>query len=188
MPITFTHAAVPLALGLGLGSRIIPPRLLACGAACAMLPDLDVLAFHFGIPYASQFGHRGFAHSLLIAFAVALAGASCHRWLQGGFWRCFWFLLAAIGSHGLLDTLTNGGLGIALLWPWSDQRYFAPFQPIEVAPFGLNELCSERGLTVLKSELAWVWLPAIIIAIIIMLARWFRASRIPDLSKKTETH
>jgi inner membrane protein len=188
MPATFTHSAIPLALGLGLGYRIIPPRLLVCGAAFAMLPDLDVIAFSFGIPYASQFGHRGFAHSLLVAFAVALLGACCCRWLQAGFWRCFLFFLAAIGSHGLLDTLTNGGLGIAVLWPWSDQRYFAPFQPIEVAPFGLNEFCSERGMTVLKSELFWVWLPAIAIAIIIVLARRFHASRAPCLPKKTEMH
>ncbi len=45
MPTIVTHAAVPLCLGLGLGSRIIPPRLLLAGVAIAMLPDADVLAF-----------------------------------------------------------------------------------------------------------------------------------------------
>ncbi len=186
MPITFTHAAVPLALGLGLGSRIIPPRLLACGAVCAMLPDLDVLAFRFGIPYASQFGHRGFAHSLLMAFVMALAGAGCHRWLQAGFWRCFWFLLAASASHGLLDTLTNGGLGIALLWPWSAERYFAPVQPIEVAPIGLHGLFSAWGLKVLKSELLWVWSPAMLIAGIMMLVRQLRQPRLRPASRNPQ--
>ena len=43
MPTIVTHAAVPLCLGLGLGSRIIPPRLLLAGVAIAMLPDADVL-------------------------------------------------------------------------------------------------------------------------------------------------
>ena len=65
MPTIVTHAAVPLCLGLGLGSRIIPPRLLLAGVAIAMLPDADVLAFKLGVAYGHVFGHRGFTHSLL---------------------------------------------------------------------------------------------------------------------------
>ena len=45
MPTIITHAAVPLCLGLGLGSRVIPPRLLFTGIVLAMLPDADVLTF-----------------------------------------------------------------------------------------------------------------------------------------------
>lgn len=47
MPTVITHAAVPLCLGLGLGSKVIPPRLLFAGIVLAMLPDADVLAFKF---------------------------------------------------------------------------------------------------------------------------------------------
>ncbi len=65
MPTIVTHAAVPLCLGLGLGSRIIPPRLLLAGVAIAMLPDADVLAFKLGVAYGHVFGHRGFTHSRL---------------------------------------------------------------------------------------------------------------------------
>ncbi|KFB98094.1 putative membrane-bound metal-dependent hydrolase [Trabulsiella guamensis ATCC 49490] len=68
MPTIITHAAVPLCLGLGLGTRVIPPRLLLTGIALSMLPDADVLAFKFGIAYGNIFGHRGFTHSLLFAF------------------------------------------------------------------------------------------------------------------------
>ncbi|MCY9810902.1 metal-dependent hydrolase, partial [Aeromonas caviae] len=39
MPTIVTHAAVPICLGLGLGSRIISLRLLLAGVAIAMLPD-----------------------------------------------------------------------------------------------------------------------------------------------------
>jgi len=53
MPTIVTHAAVPLCLGLGLGSRIIPPRLLLAGVAIAMLPDVDVLAFKLGVAACS---------------------------------------------------------------------------------------------------------------------------------------
>jgi membrane-bound metal-dependent hydrolase YbcI (DUF457 family) len=43
MPTILTHTAVPLALGLGLGPRAIPPRLLVAGVTASMVPDLDVL-------------------------------------------------------------------------------------------------------------------------------------------------
>lgn len=171
MPTIFTHPVVPLAIGTAFGRRIIPPRLLACGAIAATLPDLDVIAFRLGIPYAAEFGHRGFSHSLLFALVAALLGACFFPWLRASFLRSFIFLLTAIGSHGLLDSLTNGGLGIALLWPWSGHRYFAPFQPIEVAPLGLGRLFSAKGASVFLSELLWVWLPAFAVGAAALLAR-----------------
>jgi inner membrane protein len=62
-------------------------------------------------------------------------------------------------SHGVLDAFTNGGLGIAFLWPWSAHRYFFPIQMIEVSPLGLRPFLSAWGLNVLLSELLWVWIP-----------------------------
>ena len=82
MPTIVTHAAVPLCLGLGLGSRIIPPRLLLAGVAIAMLPDADVLAFKLGVAYGHVFGHRGFTHSLLFAFALPTLAMLFHRQLK----------------------------------------------------------------------------------------------------------
>ncbi|EFB5286444.1 hypothetical protein C0253_005668 [Escherichia coli] len=41
MPTVITHAAVPLCIGLGLGSKVIPPRLLFAGiysAAIFLIP------------------------------------------------------------------------------------------------------------------------------------------------------
>lgn len=63
MPTIVTHAAVPLCLGLGLGSKVIPRGLLLAGMGLAMLPDADVLAFKFGVAYGDVLGHRGFTHS-----------------------------------------------------------------------------------------------------------------------------
>ena len=48
------------------------------------------------------------------------------------------FATLVLASHGLLDTMTDGGLGAALLWPFSLTRYFAPWRPIPVAPIGLD--------------------------------------------------
>ncbi|MEP7347936.1 MAG: metal-dependent hydrolase, partial [Gemmatimonadaceae bacterium] len=46
----------------------------------------------------------------------------------------------------------------ALLWPFSNVRYFAPWRPIPVAPIGLDFL-SERGLRVALTELAIFSIP-----------------------------
>jgi len=166
MPTILSHPAVPLAVGLGLGRAKISPRLLACGVFGAILPDLDVIAFKLGIPYAAAFGHRGFSHSLLFAAVAALLAACACRPLRTTPGRAFAFTGLAVASHGLLDTLTNGGLGIGLLWPWSETRFFAPVQPIEVSPLNPARFVTARGAQVLLSELTWVWLPMVVLALL----------------------
>jgi inner membrane protein len=164
MPTILTHPAVPLALGLGLGRDVISTRLLLAGIIVADLPDLDVIAFRFGIPYGAPFGHRGFTHSLTFAAFVAAIGALAARGLNTTPLTAFVFLFVATASHGLLDCVTNGGMGIALFWPFSSERYFAPYQWIEVAPIGVGPFFSRRGLSVLVSELLFVWVPCAILA------------------------
>jgi inner membrane protein len=165
MPTIFSHPAVPLALRFGLGREVVSGRLLLAGVAASILPDFDVLAFSFGIPYEDQFGHRGFSHSFFFAALVALLGACGHRWLHCGFGIAFWFLFFSTASHGLLDAFTNGGRGIAFFWPWSDERYFARYQLIEVAPIGISHFLSWWGVRVILSELRWVWLPCALVVI-----------------------
>lgn len=161
MPTIFSHPAVPLALGFGLGKELVSRRLLLAGVTASILPDLDVVAFSLGIPYEHEFGHRGFSHSFVFAALVALLGACAHRWLHSSFGRAFIFLFLATASHGMLDALTNGGLGIAFLWPWSDERYFLRYQVIEVSPIGPSQFFSRWGMKVILSELRWVWLPCV---------------------------
>lgn len=175
MPTIITHPALPVALAFGAGRNIIPTRLLLAGVAASVLPDLDVLAFHFGIPYAAAFGHRGFSHSVLFALIAAAIGAGIARWLDSTPLRTFLFLFCATVSHGVLDAFTTGGLGIAFLWPWSDARFFAPAQVIKVSPFGVSRFLSPRGVAVLKSELLWVWLPSCIAMLGMMIMRYLSA-------------
>lgn len=163
MPTVFSHAAVPLALGLGLGPRIIPRRLVAAGVFAAILPDLDVIAFKLGIAYAHVLGHRGLSHSLFAAAVVGLLAALACRGFRAGRLAVFLFIAAAMASHGLLDMLTDGGKGVALLWPWSGERLFAPWRVIEVSPIGLTRFLSARGVEVIRSELVWIWLPCLVI-------------------------
>ena len=67
-----THPLVPIALAVAAGRGLVPLRLMLAGMALAMLPDADVVAFAFGIPYGSPWGHRGFAHSAVAAACCAL--------------------------------------------------------------------------------------------------------------------
>jgi len=177
MPTILSHPAVPLALGAGLGARAIPPRLLAAGVVACVLPDADVIGHALGVPWGSDFAHRGFTHSLPFALGLALLGAAAWRRLGAPPLTVLSFLFAAGASHGLLDACTNGGSGIALLWPLSSERYFAPFRVIEVSPIGVVRFLSARGLDVLASELVWVWLPAALLAALLAAARRLRANR-----------
>lgn len=171
MPTILTHPAVPLAIGLGLGRGFISPRLLVSGVIVSILPDLDVIAFRFGIPYADDFGHRGFSHSFVFSFGIALTGALFSRYFRTRFETAFLYLFTAAASHGILDAFTNGGLGIALFWPFSSQRFFAPLQMIEVSPLSPSHFMSRRGLEVLESELLWVWLPCLFLALLLKVVR-----------------
>lgn len=161
MPTIMTHAVVPLALAAAAGRTRISPKLAIAGAVLAMLPDADVAGFALGIDYADPWGHRGATHA--IAFAVLAAGAIALLWREARSIGAFLFLAVAMASHGLLDSLTNGGLGAALLWPVSDARIFAPVTPILVSPIGAD-FFSARGVATLMSELELVWLPSIAIA------------------------
>ncbi|MEO8153917.1 MAG: metal-dependent hydrolase [Rhizobacter sp.] len=160
MPTILSHAAVPLAMGLGLGDRVISRPLLAVGILASVLPDLDVVAFRFHVAYSNTLGHRGASHSLAFALLLALLAMACARWLRTTPRSAFAFVGASAASHGLLDMLTNGGLGVALWWPLSPQRFFAPWQGIEASPLSLQRVFSARGWAVFQSELLWVWLPA----------------------------
>jgi len=84
----------------------------------AMLPDLDVVAFKLGIPYAAEFGHRGASHSVVAALTIGLCAAPIiARWLRVPLLPTAVAAALAVLSHGPLDMLTDGGLGVAALWP-----------------------------------------------------------------------
>ncbi|MGV8868086.1 MAG: metal-dependent hydrolase [Janthinobacterium svalbardensis] len=171
MPSIISHAVVPLAVGLALGRKAIPWRLLVIGITAAMLPDADVLAFHFGVPYAHQLGHRGMTHSLVFALLLAMLAWIFAKQLASSQKHAFSFMFFATASHALLDMLTNGGLGVALIWPISDERLFFPLRVIEVSPLSIRRFFSSTGVRVLLSELQWVWIPSTIAAVSIVVWR-----------------
>ena len=80
------------------------------------------------------------------------------------------FLFSVIGSHGLLDAMTDGGLGIAFLFP-DNTRYFLAWRPIVVGPIDPSDFFSEWGIAVIRSELMVVWLPLGILLGMVEVAR-----------------
>ena len=57
----------------------------------------------------------------------------------------------AIGSHGLLDTLAEGGRAIPLFWPLTGHRFAAPLRLFPDAPRGFAFI-SRHGLAVAALE------------------------------------
>jgi inner membrane protein len=167
VPSILSHPAVPLALGVALGSRAIPPRLLLAGVAAAIVPDIDV--------YIASFGHRGITHTPVAALLAGLCAALVACTLHTTRTKAFLFVFAAMLSHPLLDMLTNGGSGIPIFWPFSEEGYFFPVTPIEVSPLGVGRFFSARGLDVLRSEAVWIWLPAAVACALLRLARRMRS-------------
>jgi len=171
MPTALTHLAVPLSATVALGMKRLPLGALLAGMAAAVLPDLDVIAFKFGAAYGGMSGHRGLTHTLLFALLLGVIGyALAPRWKMPRVAGTAWIALCA-ASHPLLDMLTNGGAGIALLWPLETAHYFFPWRPIEVSPLSLTRLWSARGVAVLRSELLFVWLPLMAMALLLGGAR-----------------
>jgi inner membrane protein len=146
----------------------------AIGAACSMVPDIDVIGFRFGVRYADFWGHRGFTHSLLFGgiLATLVTAIGFFRGSAGLSRISLWvYFFLATASHGLLDAMTNGGLGVAFFSPFDSTRYFLPWRPIVVSPISVTRFFSERGLAVLQSELLWIWIPAGLLAVLMLVLR-----------------
>ena len=169
MPSVFSHAIAAAALGsVAVGGRSRAP-IRVLGALCAVAPDLDVVtSFVFRIPYRDMLGHRGLSHSLLAAAVLTLLVTAIARraWPEGpgAATLCLYFF-AATASHGFLDAMTNGGLGVAFFAPFSDTRYFFPWRPILVSPISLHAFFGYHGVWVMWSELGWIWLPSALIVL-----------------------
>jgi inner membrane protein len=159
----------------------------------SMLPDADVIGFSLGVRYEDPWGHRGATHSFAFAVIVGLAAgllarlrsdrqqrasafaqspgdalrrdgsAAQARWFKRPALRPALFAAVVLATHPLLDTLTDGGLGCALFWPFDLTRYFSPWRPIQVAPIGLAFL-SPYGAIVALSEIV-LFLPVFVFAL-----------------------
>lgn len=160
---SFGHVAVGMAAGRAFcrpgASKKQLLKAMGIFSLLSLWPDADYLGMVLGIPYEHPLGHRGASHSVLLALPLgAIAWALAKRFgLPPVRTAILSFLVAS--SHGLLDAMTfGGGLGCALWWPASVERFWmpgpepGPLRFIPVAPLGLAML-TERGFITLLVEL-----------------------------------
>jgi inner membrane protein len=166
MASAFAHAVVGAALWPLFRSEGAPKHAWLVGAGLAVLPDIDVIGFRFSIAYGDLLGHRGLTHALLIALVcgalVALAygrtNSAMPRVKLGA------YFVTAMASHGILDAMTTGGLGVAFFAPIENTRYFFPWRPIAVSPIGIRPFFTAHGVAVLTNEATWVGIPSLVLA------------------------
>lgn len=161
MASTVGHVLTGVAFGTAILPRTTSRRVWIAGVVCAALPDIDAIGRPFGWgDVAFLGGHRGLTHSLL--FALILGLLVTLMWFRDGPWnkahtRIALYLVVATAAHGVLDAFTSYGPGVAFFFPFSSTRYVSAWRPLQAA-----------------NEIAWVWLPTILV---ITAGSWVRRSR-----------
>jgi inner membrane protein len=171
------HLAAGAALG-ALYSRKTgsnPPVTIITFAALALAPDLDLVTSLWGVPPNTPFAHRGITHSLSFALAVAGLVALLYRGSTGRKVLAGGIALAALASHGVLDTMSQLGNGPMLLWPFSAQSYEFIWRPIPGVLNAAHYLTVQAIPTLIVETL--IFLPLILFTLATLLPR--RAEKAP---------
>ena len=160
MPTPISHAAVDFAIGSWTAPSRPSLRVCVAAAACAALPDIDVL-WSSGLPASSPFAHRALTHSLLFALVgatvIAAVFFSSDRWrptrtpIAG-------VLLLALLSHSCLDSLSTYSLGIGFLVPFSEHRFRFPWRPLGRPTGTIMSQLVEEAIVVFLPAVLLGWL------------------------------
>ena len=175
MSTVITHALVGAAVTTLRQHSISPVKFLVVAAFLAVLPDIDVLGFRYGISYSDMYGHRGLTHSLpfamIVGVLVSLGVFPEVRRFSKRFWYLALLLFIATATHGCLDAFTNAGLGVGFFIPFDNTRFFAPWRPLTASPLSISRFFSGSGTSILLNEMRWVGVPLVIFAIVVLLLR-----------------
>lgn len=158
MASAFGHALLAGAIGQFKTFPLKSSKFWFLMIVAAVIPDADVIAFKFGIPYEHPLGHRGFSHSLLFSLVLALTFTilffrNCKK--REFCQVTLLFFLSGV-SHSFLDCMTDGGLGVGWFIPFHNERYFFPFRPIKVSPLSIKSFFSMKGIDILLIEGLWI--------------------------------
>jgi inner membrane protein len=149
------HVAVGLAAArLYTGAAVSENRGMKAAlafSAVSLLPDCDMLGRAAGLPDSALLGHRGALHSF--AFAV-LVGLAARIFARSG--RAALFSFAVAASHGALDMLDTGALGVAYFWPLTDRRFFWPLRFLPGPPPGEHWLTAAGARSVVSGAVFFV--------------------------------
>jgi inner membrane protein len=175
MPTAFTHIFIAGTLGKTGFREKMPLRFWVLTAVCSILPDIDIIGFYMGIKYSDMLGHRGFFHSLPFALIVSLVVVPLAFPAVSRFSKKWWGLIAffflVLASHGLLDSMTDKGLGVGFFIPFDNTRYYMFWRPVYAAPMKIEKLLGPAGLELLIEEIIWIWTPVIVVDFAIKLYR-----------------
>jgi inner membrane protein len=183
MPSVFTHIFVSGVLGKTCTDEKMPARFWVLAVVCSILPDVDIIGYYFfGIRYNSMFGHRGFFHSLtfalLVGFLVALFAFPAVQRFSKKWWSILAFFFLVTASHGILDSMTDKGMGVGFFIPFDNTRYFMPWRPIYASPMKVARFFSQAGVEVMIAEIIWIWIPAMVfLAGVTLFRRYSRQQR-----------
>jgi inner membrane protein len=168
----FTHSLAALIIGKSFIDKKQSPGLWVSLVLCSLLPDIDVIGRKFGIAYGDFWGHRGFTHSLVFALLIGFViGLVFYRRLgivSLEWWRYVALYSTVTASHGVLDAMTNGGLGIAFFSPLDNTRYFLPWTPVEVTRVGFYDFISSKGFRILASEGIFILAPLSVFSLFVI--------------------
>ena len=191
---TLGHVAVGMAAARIYRHGTVPrASSMALWSALSLLPDADVIGFTLGVDYGDEWGHRGATHSIAFSVALGIAIGLCARWFRRPGVRTALVASAVLASHAVLDTMTDGGLGCALAWPFDLTRYFAPWRPVPVAPIGLDLVSAYGGMVVLAELVLFAPVlllvlrppPVVTRRVVLVLALWLGAVLLVSSSEGT---
>lgn len=169
MPLTTTHALVPLAGAIAFGQRPIRWKLLIAAGLAAALPDIDYFSPRIA-PASYILSHRGASHSLFTALAAGMLAALAYRSFSVNPLTAGVVIAGSMASHGLLDMMSDSGEPVAYLWPLSSLRVFADYRPIHGGAVYLSHFVTD-ALARQQSELWQIAIPMFASAVV------FRAVR-----------
>jgi inner membrane protein len=130
-------------------------------AACAALPDIDVIGWLLHISNASLLSHRAITHSLGFALVAAVVATIVffrgNQWTQGRA-RIALILGLALVSHACLDALSTYSVGVEFFAPFSQQRFRFPWTPLGVPNGSLAGQIVQDAVFVLLPAVLVGWL------------------------------
>ena len=170
MSTAISHAFVALMLGKIWTEKARPLKFWILSIACSIMPDIDSIGFFLGIKYNAVMGHRGFCHSLLFAiifsfFVVSLAFKDIEKFSKL-WWAFIFYFFLVTASHGFIDAMTDGGLGVAFFSPFDVSRFFLPWRPLKAPSLNIAKLGSTFTLVLIR-EVVFIWIPMILIFVIL---------------------
>src|SRR5215216_4949619 len=167
MPLPIAHALVAASVAAGLrpSSQSHQWKPLLIGAFLGICPDFDYFLNWMRI--SGGVWHHGFTHSIALAFLLCLITVVILREMKV---RSLILFGAAAVSHTLLDFLITESHGVALWWPFTDQRYKVSLpNPIDYTWSSASLLKASFG--VLKISLIELMIFAPIFLVVVLVKR-----------------